>query len=325
MNIVRPRPWQLPERTTTPEGVYRNRRQVLATLGFAGVAAAFGKHAWAQDPAATAVATPAATPAEMPSPAAPPMPPARNPRYIVDRPLTAESLAARHNIFDEFAAERDRVWRVAEGFRTDPWRIHVGGQVKKQLSFDVRELTRRLGLEERVYRHRCVEAWSMAVPWYGFPLAKFVELCEPLGKAKYLRMISVARPEELPGWYATRRVFPYYEALSLAEATHELAFLATGIYGKALPPQHGAPLRLVVPWKYGFKSAKSLVSFQFTAERPGTFWNDLSPDKYSFAANVDPTETHPWPQSHETMLGDSESRPTLPFNGYAELVAGLYA
>jgi sulfoxide reductase catalytic subunit YedY len=165
----------------------------------------------------------------------------------------------------------------------------------------------------------------MAVPWTGFPLAKLVALAEPLGSARFVRFVSAARPEEMPGWYASRRVFPYYEALTLAEATNELAFLATGIYGRSLPPQHGAPIRLVVPWKYGFKSAKSLVAIQFTAERPGTFWNDLAPDKYGFSSNVDPTETKPWPQSHETMLGTNEQRLTLPYNGYGEWVARLYA
>jgi sulfoxide reductase catalytic subunit YedY len=187
------------------------------------------------------------------------------------------------------------------------------------------DLARRLGLEERLYRFRCVETWAMAVPWTGFPLAKLVELAEPLAKARYLRFVSAARPEEMPGWYATRRVFPYYEALTLAEAVHPLAFVATGIYGHPLPPQHGAPLRLVLPWKYGFKGAKSIVALQFTAERPGTFWSDLAPDKYDFFANVDPSVARPWPQSHESLLGSEERRPTLPFNGYADLVASLYA
>jgi sulfoxide reductase catalytic subunit YedY len=164
----------------------------------------------------------------------------------------------------------------------------------------------------------------MAVPWTGFPLARLVELCEPLARARFIRFVSAARPDEMPGWYATRRVFPYYEALSLAEATHELAFVATGIYGHPLPPQHGAPVRLVLPWKYGFKSAKSIAALMFCPERPATFWNDLSPDKYSWAANVDPTETNPWPQSHETPLGSDEKRPTLPYNGYGEWVARLY-
>jgi sulfoxide reductase catalytic subunit YedY len=165
----------------------------------------------------------------------------------------------------------------------------------------------------------------MAVPWTGIPLRRLVELAQPTAKARFVRFLSFARPEEAPAWYATKRVFPYYEALTLAEASHDLAFLATGIYGHTLPAQHGAPIRLVVPWKYGFKSIKSIVALQFMQERPGTFWNDLSPGSYSFASNVDPTETVPWPQKEETMLGTDEKRPTLPFNGYGALVGSLYA
>jgi sulfoxide reductase catalytic subunit YedY len=164
----------------------------------------------------------------------------------------------------------------------------------------------------------------MAVPWLGVPLRKLVEIAQPLAGARYLRLLTASRPEEMPAWYASRRVFPYHEALSIEEATHELAFLATGIYGHALPPQHGAPIRLVVPWKYGFKSATSLVAVQVTAERPTTFWSTLVPERYDFAANVDPTATKPWSQSHETMLGTEERRETMPFNGYGDLVAGLY-
>jgi sulfoxide reductase catalytic subunit YedY len=161
----------------------------------------------------------------------------------------------------------------------------------------------------------------MAVPWTGFPFRKLVEFAQPSSKARYVRMVSFARPEQAPGWYAGKRVFPYYEALSLEEATNELAFLATGIYGHSLPPQHGAPLRLVVPWKYGLKGIKSIVAFQFTQERPGTFWNELSPGNYSFESNVDPTSPG---QAEEEMLGTGDTRPTLPYNGYGEFVAHLY-
>jgi sulfoxide reductase catalytic subunit YedY len=324
MSIRIRRPWEIAERDATPEAVFRDRRRFLAALsgGLAGawLSAARGLARGAAPDRAAVGAAPApgaSTSGPYPAP--------RNARYTLDRPLTDETSAARNNIFDEVGEDRAQIWKLAAGLRADPWTIHIGGQVRASKTVDVHELVRRFGLEERLYRHRCVEAWAMAVPWTGFPLAKLVELAEPHAKARYLRMVSLHRSEELPGWTATRRVFPYYEGLSLAEATHELAFLATGIYGHPLPPQHGAPLRLVVPWKYGFKSAKSIVSFQFTAERPGTFWSELSPDKYDFLSNVDPTATHPWPQSHETMLGTEERRPTLPFNGYGQLVAGLYA
>ena len=305
MLIARFPRFSLPERLATPEDVFLSRR---GFLGGAAIAAA------------GAAATPASTPSPTPSPAA-----NRSPAYALDRPLTAEAVAARHNIFDEFAGEKDRVEAAAKGFRTHPWRIHVGGLVKEPLTLDVDDLVRRFGLEERLYRHRCVETWAMAVPWTGFPLRKLVELAAPVARAKFVRFVTAARPDEMPGWYASRRVFPYYEGLSMAEATHELAFLATGIYGHPLPPQHGAPIRLVVPWKYGFKSIKSVAAVQFTDERPGTFWNELSPARYGFAANVDPTETNPWPQAEETMIGTGEKRATLPFNGYGELVAKLYA
>ena len=303
MLIRMPKSWEMKDRMATPESVFRERRSLLRALGFVGMGAGLASGR----PADAAIE-----------------PPPRNPRFTLDRALTEEAVAAHHNIFDELSVERDKVLEGASRFRTDPWKVHVGGQVPQARTFEVADLVRLLGLEERLYRHRCVEAWAMAVPWTGFPMRKLVELVKPLPKARFVRLVSAARPDEMPAYYSSRRVFPYYEALSLEEATNELAFLATGIYGHPLPPQHGAPLRLVVPWKYGFKSAKAIVALQFTAERPGTFWNELSPDKYGFLANVDPTETIPWPQSHETLLGTQERRATLPFNGYGEQVAALY-
>jgi sulfoxide reductase catalytic subunit YedY len=296
--------WEIPESRATPESVYRSRRQFLAGTGAALLAASTLRR---QSLAKTD-----------------PYPAPRNPKYELDRPLTEELVAGRSNIFDEFGSERDKIWQIASGFRTSPWPIHIGGQVEKPLTLDVDELVRRMGLEERLYRHRCVEAWAMAVPWTGFPFQRLVELAKPLSRARFVRMVSVHRAEELPGWYASRRVFPYYEALSLPEATNNLAFLATGIYGKPLPMQHGAPIRLVVPWKYGLKSIKSIVAFEFVSERPGTFWNELSPENYSWECNVDPKVAHPWPQDTETMLGTGEERATLPFNGYGDFVATLY-
>ena len=287
----------------TDEAVYLNRRRFMTTMAVAGAALSIGT-------------TPA--PSKL-------YPAKRNELFKLDRPLSDETVVGRMNIFDEFTTDHSKVWQVAKGFVTSPWAIHVGGAVQKQKKIDVEDLARLLGIEERLYRHRCVEAWAMAVPWSGIPLKKFVEWAQPLSTAKYLRMISFGVPEKLPGWYASRRVFPYYEALTLAEATNELAFLATGIYGHELPPQHGAPIRLVVPWKYGLKSIKSIVSFQFTRERPGTFWNDLSPTQYSFECNVNPNVPVPWPQEEETMIGTDEKRKTLLYNGYGDSVASLYA
>jgi sulfoxide reductase catalytic subunit YedY len=309
MHVTRAPGWRLAPAAATPESIFRDRRSVLAALGFGAVGAALGR---------------AAVASEAPVGASPP--PARNSAFTLDRPLTDEAVAASHNIFDEFAGAKDEVARAAAGFRSSPWKLHVGGLVKQHRTFEVEELIDLFGLEERLYRHRCVETWAMAVPWIGFPLAKLVALCAPVAdRTRFVRFVSVARPEEMPGWYASRRVFPYYEALTIEEATHELAFVATGIYGHPLPPQHGAPVRLVLPWKYGFKSAKSIVAVQFTDERPGTFWNDLSPRRFAWSSNVDPNEAEPWPQSHETMIGTGERLATLPFNGYGEWVAKLYA
>ena len=313
MWVKRPRPWDIPDSEATPESVYTDRRRLIATMGLGAIGLAMTAKSGGAQPAATPISDASVGAAQ------------RNPRYVLDRALTEELAAARHNIFDEFALERGRVWEAAAGFRTSPWKIHIGGQVAKALTLDVDELVRLAGgVEERLYRHRCVERWAMAVPWTGFPLARLVEIAAPLAAARFVRVLTVSKPDEMPGWYASKRVFPYYEGLSIEEATNELAFLATGIYGHPLPPQHGAPIRLVVPWKYGFKSAKSLVAFQFTAEQPATFWSQLSPDRYDFWANVDPKSTKPWAQGEETMLGTEERRATLPFNGYGEMVAHLY-
>ena len=320
--LIRRRPsWFLPDRLATPETSFFDRRKFLGGLGALAVA---------HGAARAAEPTPAPTGAPSPAPAAAgpggaSTPAKRNAAFTLDRPLSDEQVAARHNIFDEFAGEKDKVWIAAKDFKTRPWKIHVGGLVKQWLTLDVDELVRRFGLEERLYRHRCVEAWAMAVPWTGFPLKKLIELAAPVARAKFVRFVSAAKPDEMPGWYASRRVFPYYEGLSLAEATHDLAFLATGIYGHPLPPQHGAPIRLVVPWKYGFKSIKSIAAIQFTDNEPGTFWHELAPNRYAFRSNVDPKETEPWPQNEETMIGTGEKRPTQPYNGYGAEVASLYA
>ena len=301
MLIRIPKTWELPEALATPESVYLDRRSLLRAGGV--VAGGVALAAAGAPPRATGGGEDSKTSGD-PEPSgtnAALYPAKRNPSYSLDRPLTEESLAARFNVFDEMSVDHQEVWKLAGSLVTDPWTIHVGGLVERPLKLDLDSLVRTLGLEERLYRHRCVEAWAMAVPWTGIPLKRFIEHVKPIDKARYLRMVSVARPEQSPGWYATRRVFPYYEALSMAEATNELAFLATGIYGHALPPQHGAPIRLVVPWKWGLKSIKSIVAFEFLRERPGTLWNDLSPDYYTFECNVDPVDfPGPWSQAEET-------------------------
>ncbi len=249
----------------------------------------------------------------------------QNPGFTLDRALTDEKIAARYNNYYEFSPKKN-VWKYVEGFKARPWSITISGDVKRPGVYDVDKLTKRFGLEERLYRFRCVEAWAMAVPWTGFPLKKLIEMVEPSGKVNYIVFRSkhdkkVYRQQKIRFWLP----WPYTEGLTMAEAVNELSFMATGIYGHELPAQHGAPIRLVTPWKYGFKSIKAIVSMEFTKKRPATFWNTLSPDEYGFTSNVDPEVPHPrWSQATERMLGTEERRDTLKYNGYGEFVAGLY-
>ncbi len=249
----------------------------------------------------------------------------RNARYTLDRPLTDEIVAATSNNFYEFSTTKGAVWRLVERFRTRPWTLEVAGLVHKPATFDIDRIVRRIGVEERLYRLRCVEAWSIAVPWTGFALNKLLALVEPQSNARYLRFVSFHDPDVAPGQRDTYFPWPYYEGLRIDEAMNELTILATGVYGHELPKQHGAPIRLVVPWKYGFKSIKSVVRIELVSERPRTFWSDVVASEYDFVANVDPNVPHArWSQATETVLGTGEVRPTLPYNGYAAYVAGLY-
>jgi sulfoxide reductase catalytic subunit YedY len=244
----------------------------------------------------------------------------------VERPTTSERMVAGYNNFYEFTTEKEKVARLAERFQSRPWEIELTGEVEKPRRLDVDELIGAMPLEERVYRLRCVEAWSVVVPWIGFPLKKFVEWARIKPSARYLRMVSFHRPDEAPGqrtqnWYP----WPYFEGLTLAEATNELALLVVGSYGHQLPNQNGAPIRLIVPWKYGFKSIKSIVRFEFTRSQPKNFWNVVAPTEYDFYANVNPAVPHPrWSQATETDVATGKRIRTLPYNGYAEFVAQLY-
>lgn len=241
-----------------------------------------------------------------------------------DRALTDEQVAARYNNFYEFTGNKD-VYRYVGQFRVDPWSVEVTGLVSKPRRWSLEEIL-RLPHEERIYRHRCVEAWAMNVPWSGFPLARLLRAAEPKQAAKYVRFVSFADPAQMPAVAARPwDHWPYYEALRLDEAMHDLTLLTTGIYGHALPKQHGAPVRIVVPWKYGYKSAKSVVKIELVAERPRTFWNDRAPAEYSFESNVNPSQPHPrWSQASERLIGTWDIRRTLPYNGYEAQVAHLY-
>ena len=314
MLIERRRGWELPERAATPERLFHERRRLVKGLAagpmlLAGGSALIGAAAAQDDPSADLYPAP------------------RNERYQLDErlpQLSDERLVTTYNNFYEFGSHK-QISKAAQALKVRPWTVTVDGMVEREQTLEVDDLLRRMPLEERVYRLRCVEAWSMAVPWSGFPLKALVDLARPLGSATYLRMETFLDPDMASGqkqfWYP----WPYVEGLTIAEATNELAFIATGLYGKPIPRQNGAPLRLAVPWKYGFKSIKSIVRFTFTDKRPKSFWEALQPAEYGFWANVNPEVSHPrWSQAEETPLGSPMKVPTLLYNGYAEFVADPY-
>jgi sulfoxide reductase catalytic subunit YedY len=239
--------------------------------------------------------------------------------------LTELASIVNYNNFYEFTTSKEGVAKAAAKFDTRDWKIEVGGLVHAPKTFDLDDL-RRFGAEERVYRMRCVEAWSMVIPWAGFSLSKLLEVVKPKSNAKFVAFQTLFDPSRMPGQHTEVLDWPYLEGLRLDEAMHPLAILATGLYGRELPPQDGAPVRLVVPWKYGFKGIKSIVRIDLTEIRPKTTWNAQAPREYGFFANVNPDVPHPrWSQATEQRIGETGRRKTLPFNGYAEQVASLYA
>ncbi|MFQ5664153.1 MAG: protein-methionine-sulfoxide reductase catalytic subunit MsrP [Terriglobia bacterium] len=320
MLIRVPKGWETPEREVTPEGVYRSRRRFLqgAAVGVTGFGLAVLGLSRAVNPFAS----------EPPGiDNLPPLPAERNSKYAPERPITSERIVGGYNNFYEFTLDKGRVAELAERFRSRPWEIEVAGAVEQPRRVDVDELIRQMPLEERVYRLRCVEAWSVVVPWIGFPLARFIAWARPTSAARYLRMVSFDRPAEAPGQKSMSQLpWPYFEALTLAEARNEVALLVVGSYGHRLPNQNGAPIRLIVPWKYGFKSIKSIVRFEFTRRRPRNFWNVVAPREYDFSANVNPGVPHPrWSQATERDVATGKRIPTRLYNGYEKYVAHLYA
>jgi sulfoxide reductase catalytic subunit YedY len=240
-------------------------------------------------------------------------------------PLNSFEQITNYNNYYEFTTDKQGVARLAAGFQTSPWEVQVGGLVNKPTTFALEDLL-RFEQEERIYRLRCVEAWSMVIPWTGFPLSKLLAAVEPTAGAQYVRFETVVRPEEMPGQRDRFYPWPYIEGLRLDEAMHELTLMVTGLYGKELVPQNGGPLRLAVPWKYGFKSIKGIVKIDLVDTMPTSLWMALAPNEYGFYANVNPEVDHPrWSQGSERRIGEFSRRPTLMFNGYAEEVAGLYA
>jgi methionine sulfoxide reductase catalytic subunit len=318
-----PDSWNLPERDVTPESAMTNRRTLLKWMGLGAITLGAGGGLWWWRHRGTDAEVLGAGGADgqfsnfYPGP--------RNSLYPVDRPETPEAAVARWCNFYEFSFGKD-VWRYVEEFQPQPWTLEVSGLVAKPRTFDLDDLYRRFSLEERIYRHRCVEAWAMVVPWTGFPLRALLKQADPLPDARYVRFVSFHRPDEAPRQRSERLPWPYCEGLTIDEAMNELAFIAVGMYGHPLLKQNGAAVRLVVPWKYGFKSAKSLVRIELTATKPATFWNVLEPHEYGFEANVEPAVPHPrWSQRQERMLGSGEVRPTQLYNGYGEWVASLYS
>jgi sulfoxide reductase catalytic subunit YedY len=244
----------------------------------------------------------------------------------VNEPLTSYEDITNYNNFYEFSTDKQDVADAAKSFATRPWTVAVEGLAHNPRVFDLDDLIKIAPLEERIYRFRCVEAWSMVIPWVGFPLAKLLEQVQPLGQAKYVQFQTLYDPKQMPNQRSQILDWPYVEGLRLDEAMHPLTILASGIYGKQLLPQNGAPLRLVVPWKYGFKSIKSIVKIRLTDKEPQTTWNLAAPSEYGFYSNVNPQVSHPrWSQAKERRIGEFGLRDTLMFNGYADQVAHLYA
>lgn len=315
---------KISEREVTPPALYFNRRSLIRAGVAAGSAIATASvYRWFNparmiDVASTpAVEVAATTESEEELIAR---------GWRVNEPATSELSILNYNNFYEFTTQKEAVATAAKDFKTDGWKLDIGGMVNKPRSFTIDELHAISPPQERVYRMRCVEAWSMVIPWLGVPLAHLLEAVEPMANAKYVAFETLLDPVRMPGQKTAVLEWPYIEGLRLDEAMHPLTLLATGLYGKMLPPQDGAPVRLVVPWKYGFKGIKSIVRLALVAEQPKTSWNRYAPREYGFYANVNPTVDHPrWSQATEQRIGESGRRQTTIFNGYEDQVGGLYA
>lgn len=332
MALIRP-DWQLSEAQVTPETVFLNRRRFLknAAKGAAGIglglsgAIALGSCQRSLDDQAKA---------EFEATLGNPLKGFKPNQAFQDlaNAVTNQQYASRFNNFYEFGSTKD-IWQKAQALPTDNWTLTVSGLVKNPKTYDLDDLRRSFPLEERIYRFRCVEAWAMVVPWLGFPMQALLSAVEPTAEAKFVRFESFFDPAITPGplLAVSSLPWPYQEGLRIEEMANELAFFAVGVYGKTLPKQHGAPIRMVIPWKYGFKGAKSLVKIEFLAQQPATYWNTLSPNEYDFEANVNPNVPHPrWSQATERLMGPGsqwnwERQPTLLYNGYGDSVAQLYS
>jgi sulfoxide reductase catalytic subunit YedY len=289
----------------TPRSVFESRRAFLRDAGFAIAAAGVGLRAAEAEAKA--------------------FDGARKSPFSVSEPSTPFKDVTTYNNFYEFGTGKDDPAERAHTLKTRPWTVSVEGECAKPKRWDIDELLKLAAVEERVYRMRCVEGWSMVIPWNGYPLAELLKRAEPNARAKYVEFTTLADPVQMPGTKVGVLEWPYVEGLRLDEAMHPLTLLTLGLYGDLLPNQNGAPVRVVVPWKYGFKSAKSIVRIRFTEQEPRTAWNKAIPREYGFYSNVNPGVDHPrWSQAKERRIGEFGKRPTLLFNGYADQVAGLY-
>jgi sulfoxide reductase catalytic subunit YedY len=308
----------------TPYPVYQDRRRFIrGGLGIASVAATYATYRWFNPVRKMELQTDELKGFED---AGLSVEDRRARGYYVDEPMTSESDIISYNNFYEFTTDKNRVAEVAKGFKTDGWQISIDGLVENPVTLSMQDLLALGPIEERIYRMRCVESWSMVIPWAGIPLARVLESARPLPNAKYVAMQTLYDPQRMPGQKTDALKWPYVEGLRLDEAMHPLTILAVGLYGRELPAQDGAPVRLVVPWKYGFKGIKSIVKISLVDMEPPTSWNRYAPNEYGFLANVNPAVPHPrWSQATEQRIGESGRRQTLMFNGYESQVASLYA
>lgn len=297
--------WEIPESEVTPESLYLRRREFMKTAGAIGGALLLNPLAAAQ--ASIVIGD------------------YRKEEISLDEETTTEEDAISYNNFYEFGTGKEDPKENSQRFNTDDWKIVVSGECEKPGTYGLEELIKPFPIEERIYRLRCVEAWSMVIPWLGIPLGSILNTMQPTSKAKYVAFKTLHDPVRMPGQQRSVLNWPYREGLTIAEAMHPLTILSVGMYGKTMPNQNGAPIRLVVPWKYGFKSIKSIVGIEFTEEQPQTSWNMASAREYGFYSNVNPEVSHPrWSQKRERRIGDIFKRDTLMFNGYGEEVAALY-
>lgn len=294
---------RLTENDVTPPEIYRGRRLFIASAAALLGASWVDRQAF---PACALVKRPDAL------------------KAAGEKLNTLEEIISYNNYY-EFSTNKEAVRILAQELTVSPWNVVIEGEVAKPITIGIEDILKKFPSEERIYRLRCVEGWSMVIPWNGFPLCKLIEMARPTGQAKYVEFVSLHRSKEMIGQRTGSLAWPYREGLRLDEAMHPLAFVATGLYGKTLPKQNGAPLRIVVPWKYGFKSAKAITHIRFLREKPKTSWNEIAPTEYGFYGNVNPEVPHPrWSQKRENRIGELRKRPTLLFNGYAEEVAHLY-